>query len=49
LTACVTDGALSQLGSKTARGFLDGRDDVKSQFLGHCLKGLFLTIRTYRK
>jgi len=38
LTASVADGTLSHLGSDSAKGFLDDHDDVKSQFLGYCLK-----------
>jgi len=38
LTASVNDGALSHLGSSTGKGFLEGRDEIKSQFLGYCLK-----------
>jgi len=38
LTANVHDGALSHLGSNTGKGFMEGRDDLKSQFLGFCLK-----------
>lgn len=38
LTACVHDGSLSQLGSNGSKGFLEGREEIKSQFLGHILK-----------
>ncbi|KAL4221306.1 hypothetical protein ACF0H5_019569 [Mactra antiquata] len=38
LTASVHDGTLSHQGSNTGRGFLEGRDEIKSQFLGYCLK-----------
>ncbi|XP_053379953.1 uncharacterized protein LOC128548616 [Mercenaria mercenaria] len=38
LTASVHDGTLSHLGSNTGKGFLDGRDEIKSQFLAFCLK-----------
>lgn len=38
LTASVNDGTLSHLGSNTGKGFLEGRDEIKSQFLGYCLK-----------
>ncbi|XP_052283920.1 zinc finger protein with KRAB and SCAN domains 1-like [Dreissena polymorpha] len=38
LTASVHDGSLSALGSHTGRGFMDGKDDIKAQFLGYCLK-----------
>lgn len=38
LTASVNDGSLSHLGSSTGKGFLEGRDEIKSQFLGYCLK-----------
>ncbi|XP_045161253.2 myoneurin-like isoform X2 [Mercenaria mercenaria] len=38
LTASVHDGSLSHLGSSTGKGFLEGRDEIKAQFLGYCLK-----------
>ncbi|KAH3821139.1 zinc finger and SCAN domain-containing protein 12-like [Dreissena polymorpha] len=38
LTASVDDGSISHLGSRAGKGFLEGREDMKSQFLGHCLK-----------
>ncbi|KAH3897374.1 zinc finger protein 436-like isoform X2 [Dreissena polymorpha] len=38
LTASVADGTLSHLGSDAAKGFLEDHEDVKSQFLGFCLK-----------
>lgn len=38
LTASVNDGSLSHLGSITGKGFLEGREEIKSQFLGYCLK-----------
>ncbi|XP_052764330.1 zinc finger and SCAN domain-containing protein 22-like isoform X4 [Mya arenaria] len=38
LTASVADGTLSHLGSDSAVGFLEDHEDVKSQFLGYCLK-----------
>ncbi|KAH3897353.1 hypothetical protein DPMN_021541 [Dreissena polymorpha] len=38
LTASVADGTLSHLGSDSAKGFLEDHEDVKSQFLGFCLK-----------
>ncbi|XP_052764042.1 uncharacterized protein LOC128205975 isoform X3 [Mya arenaria] len=38
LTASVADGTLSHLGSDSAKGFLQDHEDVKSQFLGYCLK-----------
>ncbi|XP_060590591.1 myoneurin-like isoform X2 [Ruditapes philippinarum] len=38
LTASVHDGSLSHLGSNTGKGFLEGRDEIKAQFLGYCLK-----------
>ena len=39
LTASVNDGSLSHLGSELGKGFLEGREEIKSQFLGFCLKG----------
>lgn len=43
LTASVHDGTLSHLGSSTGKGFLEGRDEIKSQFLGYCLKSKLWT------
>ena len=41
LTASTQDGSLSHLGSNTGKGFLDGRDEIKAQFLGYCIKSKF--------
>ncbi|XP_060605284.1 uncharacterized protein LOC132757856 isoform X2 [Ruditapes philippinarum] len=38
LTASVADGTLSHLGSQLGKGFLEDHEDIKSQFLGFCLK-----------
>ena len=38
LTASVADGTLSHLGSDSGKTFLEAHEDVKSQFLGFCLK-----------
>ena len=38
LTASVSDGSLSHLGSESGKNFLDGHDEIKSQFLGFVLK-----------
>ena len=38
-TASVSDGTFHHLGSTATKGFLDSRDNLKSQFLGHCMKG----------
>ena len=38
LTASVNDGTLSHLGSGKGKHFIDGKDDLKSQFLSFCLK-----------
>ena len=38
LTASVSDGSLSHLGSDAGKVFLEDHDDIKSQFLGFCLK-----------
>ncbi|KAL4217567.1 hypothetical protein ACF0H5_022309 [Mactra antiquata] len=38
LTASVSDGTLSHLGSTSGKGFLEDHEDIKSQFLGFCLK-----------
>ncbi|XP_060606719.1 uncharacterized protein LOC132759009 [Ruditapes philippinarum] len=39
LSANLTAGTLSHLESERGQGFLDMRDDIKSQFLTHCLQG----------
>ena len=38
LTASINDGTLSHLGSSMGKGFFEGRDEIKSQFLGYCIK-----------
>lgn len=38
LTASVADGTLSHLGSDSGKVFLEDHEDIKSQFLGFCLK-----------
>ncbi|KAH3709809.1 hypothetical protein DPMN_069274 [Dreissena polymorpha] len=38
LTASVSDGTLSHLGSDSGKNFLEDHEDIKSQFLGFCLK-----------
>ena len=38
LTTSIVDGSFHQLGSAGAEGFLENRDEIKSQFLGYCLK-----------
>ncbi|XP_053382418.1 uncharacterized protein LOC123541472 isoform X2 [Mercenaria mercenaria] len=38
LTASVSDGTLSHLGSESGKGFLEDHEDIKTQFLGFCLK-----------
>ena len=42
LTASISDGTLSHLGSESGKIFLDRFDDFKSQFLGFCIKSKFL-------
>ena len=37
LATNLSGGVVSHLGSAATRGFLDNRDDIKSQFLGHCI------------
>ena len=42
ITASVKEGTLSHLGSGMGKGFFDeGRDEIKSQFLGYCLNSKF--------
>ena len=38
LIASVSEGSLSHLGSESGKGFLQDHDDIKSQFLGFCMK-----------
>ncbi|KAH3859801.1 hypothetical protein DPMN_102624 [Dreissena polymorpha] len=38
LTASVADGTLSHIGSESGKSFLSDNEEVKSQFLGFCLK-----------
>lgn len=38
LTASVSEGSLSHLGSESGKDFLQNHDDIKSQFLGFCMK-----------
>ena len=38
LTASVAEGTLSHLGSDSGKVFLETNDDIKTQFLGFCLK-----------
>ena len=40
LTASVSDGSLGHLGSESGKVFLQDHDDIKSQFLGFCLKSM---------
>lgn len=38
LTASVADGTLSHIGSESGKLFLRDNEEVKSKFLGFCLK-----------
>ena len=38
MTASINDGTLSHLGSNMGKGFFEGHEEIKSQFLGYCLK-----------
>jgi hypothetical protein len=38
LTASLSEGTLSHLGSDYGKNFLDEHEDVKMKFLGFCLK-----------
>ena len=42
LTVSLTDGSLHHLGSMSGKDFLEGREEIKSQFLFHCLNRKFL-------
>ena len=46
LTASLTDGTLCHLGSSSGKDFLQGREEIKTQFLFHCLKGELLLFRS---
>ena len=46
LTASISDGTLCHLGSNRGKNFLDGREELKSEFLNHCLKGTCKRIST---
>ncbi|KAL4241092.1 hypothetical protein ACF0H5_001870 [Mactra antiquata] len=39
LSANLTAGTISHLGSDKGQGFLEARDDIRSHFLTHCLQG----------
>ena len=41
LTASIDDGTFSHLGSENAKFFIEDYEDVKSQFLGFCLKSMY--------
>ena len=43
LTASLSEGSLSHLGSESGTVFLEDHEDIKSQFLRFCLKSKFLT------
>ena len=44
ITASLSDGSLSHLGSKMGNGFFEEREEIKSQFLGYCLKSKYMYI-----
>ena len=48
LTASVSDGSFTHLGTRRGKTFLQKHDNLKTQFLGFCLTGTvnFLYIRT---
>ncbi|KAH3897248.1 zinc finger protein interacting with ribonucleoprotein K-like [Dreissena polymorpha] len=48
LTASVSDGSLSHLGSESGKSFLQENDDVKSKFLGYCLKSFHVKAQQER-
>ncbi|KAH3713345.1 hypothetical protein DPMN_073135 [Dreissena polymorpha] len=48
LTASVADGTLSHLGSESGKSYLDDHEDVKSSFLGFCLKSKYWNIKAER-
>ena len=38
LTASVSDGTFGHLGSESGKIFVEDHDEIRSQFLGYCLK-----------
>jgi len=38
ISASIDEGTLTHLGSDFGRYFIDGREEIKAQFLGFCLK-----------
>ena len=48
LTASVSDGSLSHMGSHSGKNFLKRHEEIKSQFLGFCIKGNLLVCACMR-
>lgn len=44
LTASISDGTLSHLGSASGKSFLEDHEEMKSQFLGFCLKSKYILL-----
>ena len=42
LTASISDGSFSHLGSKRGKIFLQNHETIKTQFLGFCLTGTYM-------
>ena len=51
LTASVSDGSLSHMGSHSGKNFLKQHEEIKSQFLGYCIKGnvSIKVVRSHKK
>ena len=49
LTASVSDGSLSHLGSESGKGFLQDYDDINSKFLGYCLKSEYMYSKRFKQ
>ena len=41
LTASITDGTFSHLGSASGKVFVEDHEEIRSQFVGYCLKSKF--------
>ena len=48
LSVSTSDGTLSHLGSLHGKDFLQDKDNIKFQFLTHCLKSKIFFVLVYR-
>ena len=44
LAASITDGTFSHLGSASGKVFVEDHEEIRSQFVGYCLKSKFFNI-----